>query len=146
MFVPLRKAKEYFGVSAPTLRKWADTGVINSIRTPAGQRLFDLTSLDKGYRRKICYCRVSSASQKDALLSQVRYLLEAFPEHGVIKDVGSGLNWKRKGFTYLLDAVLRGDVGEVVVAHKDRLCGFGFELFERAASYNCTRVVVLDDA
>jgi len=145
MFVPLRKAKEFFGVSAPTLRKWADTGKIESVRTPSGQRLFKLSSFNKGARRYICYCRVSSASQKDDLRSQVRFVQEAFPNYEIIKDIGSGLNWKRKGFNALLDAILRGEVARVVVAHKDRLCRFGFEMFRRVASYHGTEIVVLDD-
>ena len=145
MFVPLRKAKEFFGVSAPTLRKWADTGKIECIRTPSGQRLFKLFSLNKSNRRNVCYCRVSSVSQKDDLRSQVRFLQEEFPDYEIIKDIGSGLNWKRKGFNALLDSVMRGEVSRIVVAHKDRLCRFGFELFSRIAAYHGTEILVLDD-
>jgi predicted site-specific integrase-resolvase len=68
-----------------------------------------------------------------------------YPEHEVIEDIGSGLGFKRKGFTSLLDAIMRGDVEELVIAHRDRLCRFGFELLERIAGANNCRIVVLDN-
>ena len=42
--VPLRKAVELLGLSKDTLRKYADQGLIGSVRTPAKQRLFDVES------------------------------------------------------------------------------------------------------
>jgi predicted site-specific integrase-resolvase len=147
MFVPLRRAVQEFGVHPNTLRKWADDGKIKSIRTPAGQRLFDVASLDSGKdRRRVLYCRVSSAGQRDDLRRQSAELRQRFPDYELVEDTGSGLNWKRKGFVALLDAILSGTVSEVVVAHKDRLCRFGFELLQRVASYHHCRIVVLGDA
>jgi predicted site-specific integrase-resolvase len=69
-----------------------------------------------------------------------------YPEHELIEDIGSGLNFKRKGFNSLLELILQGKVSEVVVAHKDRLCRFGFELIESIASKNNCTIVVLDDS
>lgn len=113
---PSRKACEMLGIHPNTLRKWADNGTIQHIRTKAGQRLYDVESIT-GQRagRKICYCRVSSAKQRDDLGRQIESLRNAFPDHEVISDIGSGLNFKRKGLTALLEAVCRGDVREVVV-------------------------------
>jgi len=40
--VTSKKACQMLGVHANTLRKWADNGKIKAIRTPAGQRLYDI--------------------------------------------------------------------------------------------------------
>jgi len=142
--VTSKKAAEKLGVSPNTLRRWADAGTIKTIRTPAGQRLYDVSSfLASGKeRRKVIYCRVSSRNQKPDLESQIQYLRERYPNHELIEDIGSGLNFKRKGLNALLGSILDGDVSEVVVSHRDRLCRFGFDLIESIASkYDCTLVV-----
>lgn len=140
-----KKASEILGIHPNTLRKWADEGKIKHIKTDAGQRRFDVASFlqPSSGRRKIVYARVSSPNQKDDLASQVRELRSRYPDHEVIEDFGSGLNFKRKGLQTLLDAIMSGDVGEVVVAHRDRLCRFGFELLESLANKHNCRLVVL---
>src|SRR6185312_2996935 len=65
------------------------------------------------------------------------------PDHELIKDIGSGLNWKRKGFTSILERSYQRDIEEVVVTHKDRLCRFAFELVEWIFSKHDTKIVVL---
>jgi predicted site-specific integrase-resolvase len=88
---------------------------------------------------------VSSAKQKEDLHRQIAYMREHFPEHEIIQDVGSGLNFKRKGFTSLLERSCAGDVKEVVVAHKDRLARFGFDLVRWLVERNGGKLVVLGD-
>ena len=148
MFVPTRIAVKRIEVHPNTLRKWANEGKIKHIKNPADQRLYDVDSFVKGgvEGRRVLYCRVSSKKQKDDLVGQVREMRGRYPNHEVIEDFGSGLNFKRKGFSALLDAILLGNVSEVVVAHKDRLARFGFELIEQVASKNGCRIVVLDNA
>lgn len=150
MLVPSRKACETLGISANTIRKWADEGKISYIRTAAGQRRYDVAGFLRdhavGGKRRVVYVRVSSRAQRDDLESQTRALKARFPSHEVVEDVGSGLNFKRKWFRALLDDIVRGGVEEIVVAHRDRLCRFGFELFEAVASFHNCRIVVLDDA
>lgn len=148
MLVPTRVAAKALGVHANTLRKWADEGKIPYEKTPFGQRRFDLgaiLSAADGGCAKVCYCRVSSAKQRDDLNRQIKQLSECFPDHEIIQDIGSGLNFKRKGFISLLERVLSGDVKEIVVAHKDRLCRFGFDLIEWLVQKNGGRIVVLND-
>lgn len=148
MLVPTRVAAEALGIHANTLRKWADEGKIPYEKTPFGQRRFDLGKIlcaDSRKRTKVCYCRVSSPKQRDDLNRQIKQLHEVFSDHEIIQDIGSGLNFKRKGFTALLERVLSGDVSEVVVAHKDRLCRFGFDLVEWLVQKNGGRIVVLND-
>lgn len=146
MYVPSRQAEKSLGVCANTLRRWADEDRISYIRTPSGQRRYDIDSYLKSNssRRKVCYCRVSSYKQKDDLERQVSYLKTRFPDHEIIEDIGSGINFKRKGLLSLLDAICKGDVQQVVVAHRDRLARFGFELIQWLADKHSTELLVLE--
>lgn len=121
-------------------------GKIDAIRNPAGQRLFDVD----GYIRKstvptrILYARVSSRHQKDDLGRQKQHLLSICPDAEFISDIGSGLNFKRKGLRSILERLMQGDKLELVVAHKDRLARFGFDLIEYLVKYNGGTIVVLE--
>ncbi|SDX39342.1 Predicted site-specific integrase-resolvase [Allochromatium warmingii] len=146
-YLPGRQAAKLLGVCQNTLRLYADSGKIVAIRTPSGQRRYDVASFLKGNmeHRVVCYCRVSSPSQRDDLQRQISYLLERYPEAEVIKDVGSALNYKRKGLKSLLGRVLRGEKLKIVVAHRDRLARCGFELIEWIIDELGSEIVVLDD-
>ena len=146
MYITSKNACEHFGIHANTLRKWADEGKIAHIRSPSGQRLYDVSSVGKKIdtRTKICYARVSSASQKEDLERQVLFLKQKYPDYEVVTDVGSGLNFKRKGFRRVLESVLSNSVSEIVVAHRDRLCRFGFELVQWICDKSDTKLVVLE--
>jgi putative resolvase len=139
------EACSLLGVHPNTLRRWENTGKIKAIRTPGNQRLYDLSSLIQEEKSKVIYARVSSNGQKQDLENQISYLRSRYPNHELIQDVGSGLNFKRKGFVSLLERILLGEVSEVVVAYKDRLCRFGFELVEFIANKFNTTIVVLDE-
>ena len=99
-------------------------------------------------KSRIIYARVSSSHQKKAgdLQRQIDDLAQVYPEHEVISDVGSGLNYKRRGFKAILDRVHQGMVDEVVVRHKDRLCRYGLELVEWILEKAGTRLVVLSQS
>ena len=145
-YIPLRKAVKFLGLHPHTLRKYADEGKIKSIKNEAGQRLYDVESYQRGAARVafVCYCRVSSTKQRDDLARQVEFMRQQFPEAEIIKDIGSGLNFKRKGLQALLVRLMRGDKLKIVIACRDRLCRFGFELFEFMVEQNGGEIVVLD--
>lgn len=147
--VPLRVAVKRTGLHPNTLRKYADEGRIYSIRNGANQRLFDVDSFIRESKPKtdyqICYCRVSSTKQRDDLDRQVAYMVSLFPKAEIIKDIGSGLNFKRKGLRTLLERLMRGDQFTLVVAYRDRLARFGFELIEWMVEQNGGKIVVLDN-
>ena len=150
MLVPLRKAVEITGLSGNTLRKYADNGTIKAIRhTSNGQRLYEVDSL-KGVKsgntdgRVVCYCRVSSNKQKDDLVRQVCSMREQFPEAEIIQDIGSGLDFKRKGLQTILGRLLQGDKFTLIVAHSDRLCRFGIDVFRYLFEQNGGEILVLD--
>ena len=91
------------------------------------------------------YCRVSGKGQSDDLASQVTYLQKHYPEAEIIKDFGSGINFKRKGLRTLLERILQGDKLRLVVAHRDRLARFGGEVIQFLVEQNGGEVVVLDE-
>lgn len=152
-FITTRKAKEVINVKEDTLRKWADNGIIPSIRTPTGQRLYDISKFIKSQqteetqgpkeKQRICYCRVSSQGQKEDLQRQVTYMQQQFPGYTIITDIASGINFKRKGLRTILELASKGTVSEVVVAYRDRLCRFAFELVEWVLQLHGVKLVVL---
>lgn len=98
---------------------------------------------------KIAYCRVSSQAQRPDLKNQ-RTVVDDFcaslgfsnVEH--ISEIGGGLNFNRKRFLSIVDRVVNGEVSHLIVAHKDRLTRFGFDLLKHlCATHNC-EVIVLD--
>ncbi|MBE9230197.1 IS607 family transposase [Cuspidothrix issatschenkoi LEGE 03284] len=146
-YIPLRKAVEFLGLHPNTLRRYADEGKIKSIKNPAGQRLYDVESYIRGDSIRtptICYCRVSSSKQRDDLDKQIAYMQSLYPDAEIIKDIGSGLNFKRKGLRSLLDRLLQGNKFILVVACRDRLARFGFELVQYMVEQNGGQIVVLD--
>ena len=90
------------------------------------------------------YVRVNSQKQKDDLDRQAHFLQSKYPNHSVIKDIGSGLTYKRRGLLKVLELSHKGLVEELVVASKDRLCRFGFELLQWLFTTNNVKLVVLD--
>jgi len=111
-------------------------------------RRYDLDSYIKAPRkakRVVLYARVSSREQKPDLERQIARLVNLYPGAEVVGEVGGGLNFKRPKFLALLERVRAGDVGTIVVAHRDRLCRFGFEFVEwYCRQYGC-EILVLDD-
>jgi len=145
MYVPSREAALRLGLHPNTLRKYADEGRIKTIRTASGQRRYNVDAYlgSAVERTRVCYCRVSSHSQRDELARQVSFMQEKYPKAQIIKDIGSGLNYKRKGLKSLLGRCLRGEKLSIVVAHQDQLARFGFELIEWIIGELGSELVVL---
>jgi len=145
-YIKGKEAREILGVSHNTLRKMADDGRIETIRV-SGQRRYNVNGylgLQQG-QSIICYCRVSSNKQRDDLARQVAFMQEKYPQATIIKDIGSGLNFKRKGLEAILARAMRGDKLKVVVAHQDRLARFGYELIRFIIESNGGQLVVLSE-
>ena len=142
LFVSVGEDSRLTGLEAQTIRKMVDQNVIGGYKTPSGQRRFNLQSIQEFctapsarkeehpiQKENFVYARVSSKKQMDDLSRQVEYLGRSeYSSYRVITDVASGINFKRKGLSTILDSCLQKNIGEVVVAHRDRLCRFGFEL------------------
>ncbi|MEB3182543.1 MAG: IS607 family transposase [Nostocaceae cyanobacterium] len=147
-YVTPREAMQILQVSEKTLRLWDAAGRIATIRTPAGHRPYDIDSvLDPKsirVRRTLLYCRVSSHKQRLDLNRQADYLQSLFPGGEVVKEIGSGLNWRRKGLLSVLGQVLSGNVEQIVVSYKDRLARFGVELIQWLCDQFDCKLVVLN--
>ncbi|MEM9923312.1 MAG: IS607 family transposase [Cyanobacteria bacterium P01_D01_bin.50] len=149
-FVKPSDAAKQLGVSLHTLRRWDKKGLIEAIRTDNGQRRYNVDDYIERkeikvseQRLTILYARVSTRPQKDDLNKQAAKLIELFPEGRVVKEIGGGLNLRRKGLLGVLERVMSGDVEKIVVAHKDRLARFGFDLIEWLCEKNNCKIVVL---
>jgi predicted site-specific integrase-resolvase len=150
-YVKSKEARKQLGVSDTTLREWASSGQIKFIRASVGSnRLYNTEDFIKereentDKRINYIYCRVSSYSQKEDLERQIGYLKERYPDHEIIKDIASGINFKRKGFNKILANTMQGLVKEVVVAHKDRLCRIAYDHFEWLFKFHGTNIIVED--
>lgn len=159
-YVSAAAIRTTLGVSASTLRNWAEKGEIAVVRFGGNaKRLYRKTDVERFFRgfvphtkasaksvarakARICYARVSSAPQRDDLERQVAALQAAYPEHEIVRDIGSGINWKRPGLIAILDRAMQGSVQEVVVSHRDRLCRFAFDLVKHVLERAGCRVVV----
>ena len=155
-FLTSGETQKILHVTANTLRTWSDEGKIEYVRAE-GKRTHRRYNVRKflgiknirtsSNRRKIIYARVSTRKQADNLGRQSDFLREKFPEHTLISDIGSGINFKRKGLNTILDYAIAGDLEEVVVTHKDRLCRFGFGLFEKLFErLSNAKIVVLNES
>lgn len=142
------------GRSTQTLQRWDRLGILKAHRTPTNRRYYthDQYLQVIGHSSKeqmiIAYCRVSSSGQKNDLVTQ-KAALEQFciasgkPVALWMEDIGSGLNYERKNFVRLMEMVERGEVSEIVIAHKDRLVRFGYEWFKKFTSdHGCNLTVM----
>lgn len=155
--VPIHEAAEALGVSAQTLRRWEREGrLLPDERTAGGRRRYDLARLKpekfrsqaEAVRKTVAYARVSSHDQKDDLERQKQVLELYCARQGwtfeVIADLGSGMNYHKKGLKRLLDAIIEGQVGRLVITHKDRLLRFGAELVFAICEAKNVEVVILN--
>jgi excisionase family DNA binding protein len=134
------RAAKLLSVSVQTLRRWDREGkLVPAHRTPGGQRRDAASQLrprtygvEGGERATIAYARVSSHDQKDDLLRQKQMLELYCASQGwafeIIGDMGSGMNYRKRGLKKLLEGIIDGSVGRLVLTHKDRLLRFGAEL------------------
>jgi predicted site-specific integrase-resolvase len=150
VYLSPKQVQEKFGYHPKTLSRWADDGLIEYTKSPGGHRRYLLSSLEKvvktpeDTKEVILYVRVSTHSQKEDLKSQREYVSSYYPQCKCIADIGSGLNFKRKNFLQLMSQVANHGVKKIVVAHKDRLCRFGFDFVEWFCNLNGCQIEVLN--
>ena len=145
------------GVTAQTLRNWDKDGKLKPAYIKSnGYRYYSEDSiLSYTQERKtkkdlnvIGYARVSSKKQTDELERQVNnlkiYLDNKYKSYDIITDIGSGINYTKKGLQLLIDKINKKEVDVIVVLYKDRLLRFGFELVEYFARINNVKIEVLD--
>lgn len=145
-YIGKKKALELLGISSMTLLKLEEQNKIEVIKTIGGHRKYNvqkyindnkkkvndnkIDELDNKQKLNICYIRVSTQGQKSDLEHQKSYMLKKYPKYEIIEDIGSGINFNRKGFRKIIKLAIGGKINNLVVAYKDRLTRFGFELIE----------------
>ena len=155
-FLGIQDAAKNLGVSPQTLRRWErKKKLLPSHRTHGGQRRYSLSQLkspefcdNTANRPTIAYARVSSHDQKEDLQRQV-YLLETYCSSkgwsfSIIRDLGSGMNYNKRGLKQLLEQIMNGQIGRLVLTHKDRLLRFGAELVFSLCAVKNVEVVVIN--
>ena len=154
-FVTIAKAASLLGVSTTTLRRWEASGRLMPTRTVGNQRRYSLQALDPSFadgmessRKTYAYARVSSHDQKEDLIRQAQVLELHCAANGwafeVITDLGSGINYHKKGLKKLLLELIAGRVERLVIAHKDRLLRFGAELIFAICECKDVEVVIVN--
>lgn len=145
-YIGKKKALELLGISSMTLLKLEEQNKIEVIKTIGGHRKYNvqkyindnkkkvnnnkIDELDNKQKLNLCYIRVSTQGQKSDLEHQKSYMLKKYPKYEIIEDIGSGINFNRKGFRKIIKLAIGGKINNLVVAYKDRLTRFGFELIE----------------
>lgn len=160
--VTISDAASYLGVSIMTLRRWDESGKLKPIKTAGKHRRYDINDLnyflnhkddiivkEKSHYRVLCYARVSSNDQKDDLERQARllekYCMDNNYKYETIKDLGSGLNYKKKGLNKLINKVINKEVDKIIITYKDRLIRFGYELIEHLCEKNDVEIIILNN-
>lgn len=152
------KASKLLGVTIQTLRNWDKQGLLKPDElTKGGERRYKLETLkniNKNIKfnsdnlKTIAYARVSSHDQKDDLIRQVQILELYCSKQGfdyeIIQDLGSGMNYYKKGLTKLLNLILDGNVKRLVLTHKDRLLRFGAELVFSICEAKEVEVIIIN--
>ncbi|AUI36566.1 MULTISPECIES: IS607 family transposase [Geobacillus] len=145
------------GKSQQTLRNWDKNNVLKpAYVAPSGfryyseEQLHQILGIKKATppKKVVGYCRVSSRKQKDELERQVEavrtYMIAKGYSFEIIEDIGSGINYTKKGLSRLIDMVCNHEVEKIVVLYKDRFVRFGFELIEQICQRYGTEIEIID--
>jgi predicted site-specific integrase-resolvase len=154
--ITIGEASEVLGVSISTLRRWDREGRLIPEKTTSGHRRYDISKLKPEMyreriaetRKTIAYARVSSHDQKADLERQKQVLALYCARQGwtfeIISDMGSGMNYHKKGLKRMLNDILAEKIGRLVISHKDRLLRFGAELIFAICEAKQVEVVILN--
>ena len=169
----ISQAAQQLGVAVSTLRRWEYEGKLIPQRTQGNQRRYSAEQLmpqrTQGNQRRysaeqlmgmgrklppqseritLAYARVSSADQKQDLERQKTVLEMYCAAQGwtfeLISDLGSGMNYRKKGLQSLLEKLLNGKIERLVITHKDRLLRFGAELIFSVCEMKGVEVVIIN--
>jgi predicted site-specific integrase-resolvase len=144
------------GVTIQTLRDWDKSGKLKpAYRSKGNHRYYSENQLNEILQKKVSnnrinvgYVRVSANHQKDDLKRQYE-LMELFlakqgKEFKIIQDIGSGINYNKKGLKELLKLIATNQCDTIFVLHKDRLLRFGYELIEEFAGLHNTKIIIIN--
>lgn len=144
------------GLSISTLRRMHENGELNPYYVSKGgtryysaDQLEKFSNIPKKEKIVIGYCRVSTPAQKDDLHTQIEnvksYMYAKGYQFEIITDIGSGINYKKKGLHELVRRINNQEISKVVILYKDRLIRFGFELIEYMCEINGVEIEIIDN-
>lgn len=149
--VKIGEAAKLLGTTPETLRKWESTGeVLPTRKTKGGTRYYEtavLLGMESADHPTVCYARIGSQDQKADLVRQ-QDMLEAYCaakgwRTHTIKDLGSGMNYRKKGLQELLSLILKRQMKRLVITHKDSLLRFGAELVFSLCELQRIEIVII---
>ena len=158
-FYSIGQFSKLIGKTNQTLRNWDKDGTLKPHHvSESGYRYYSQEQLNHFLglkqevqlnKKTIGYCRVSSDKQKDDLERQIEnvktYMYAKGYQFEIISDIGSGINYNKKGLNQLIDMITNSEVDKIVVLHKDRLIRFGYELIENICNKYGTTIEIIDN-
>lgn len=150
------------GISPKTVYKYGKEGRIPFRLTETGRRAYakeDVIEIleregllyddSKDERRDVIYARVSSNEQKQKgdLDRQALRIIEEIQDLKnplILKEVGSGLNDKRKKLLELIRMIERDEVNRIFITYKDRLTRFGFEYLKEIVKAHKSEIIIIE--
>lgn len=155
--ISIGKFAKKIGVTHATLRRMHESGeLIPAHITKGGTRYYSteqlkrFTSAEQNSNKPVIgYCRVSTPSQKDDLETQISnvkaYMYAKGYSFEIIRDIGSGINYKKRGLQELIRKINNREISKVVILYKDRLIWFGFEMIEYLCVLNDVEIEIIDN-
>lgn len=158
-FLKLYKIGEFAemtGFSTHSLRNWDKNGKLKPAEIINGQRYYSEeqyhqligTSVIQKEKKIIGYARVSSNQQKNDLERQIEniktYMYAKGYQFEMITDIGSGINYNKKGLKTLIQKIESNEVEKIVILYKDRLLRFGYELLEYICELHNVKIEIID--
>lgn len=152
-----KEVSQMLNVTVKTLQNWDYSGKLVAKRNPNNRRYYTFEQLNKFLGKEkiptkktiIGYCRVSSNKQKDDLQRQIEnvktYMFSKGYQFEIIQDIGSGINYNKKGLNNLIQMIISNQIEKIVVAYKDRLLRFGFELVENICKLYDVEIEIIDN-
>ena len=158
-FYSIGQFSKLIGKTTQTLRNWDKEDVLKPHHIAnSGYRYYSQEQLNHFLglksevqlnKKTIGYCRVSSHKQKDDLERQIEnvktYMFAKGYSFEIITDIGSGINYNKKGLNQLIDMITNSEVDKIVVLYKDRLIRFGYELIENLCNKYGTVIEIIDN-
>ena len=150
----VKDVTELLGISKSTLYRLEKQGKIIPTRTNGNHRRYDENSINQFLQKKeetritIAYARVSSHDQKEDLERQIinisNFCIAKGYQFKVISDLGSGLNYKKKGLQELINLICNNKMDRIVINYKDRLIRYGYEIIESFCKWHNVNIEIIN--
>ena len=159
MLISVSEVAELFGVCTTTIRRWDKNGKLNSaLRTMGNHRRYvmeEILNIINGTKEEekltVCYSRVSTSIQGDNLDRQAQVIKNYAIDNNYtnikeIKDIGSGINYNKKGLLELIKLLLTNKVDTLILQYKDRLLRFGADIILHICKLKNIKVIFIEES